>query len=205
MTSEETAAPAAATRPAPATFRAVPLVALVAVGFLLIGVSPIAALGGPWLLMFLVPLAAAWWVVRTRTVVDADALRVVSAVGSRRLPWSDVATLRVAQRGWVRAVRPDEGEVALTGVRARDLGRVAGASAGRITMPTAEEVAAAREHERELEAARLRIARLRAQRGADVEPGGPADGDAGGDAAGDAGGGSGDPADTPPGDAEQRA
>ena len=145
----------------PVTFRAVPLPALVAVGFVAIGISPIAFQGGPWFLLFLVPLALAWWVVRTRTVVDADALRVVSALGSRRLAWGEVATLRVAPRGWVHAVRVDEREQALTGVRARDLGRVAQASGGRITMPTPEEIAAAREHERELEATRMRVARLR--------------------------------------------
>jgi hypothetical protein len=158
----------------PATFRAVPLPALVAVGFVAVGLSPIAFQGRWWFLLFLLPLALAWWLVRTRTVVDADALRVVSAVGSRRLPWSEVATLRVATRGWVRAVRADGGEQTLTGVRARDLGRVARASGGRITMPTPEEIAAAREHERELEATRMRLARLREREaeaaGADAGP-----------------------------------
>jgi hypothetical protein len=169
VTSEETVASGTtASTGHPVTFRAVPLPALVAVGFVAIGISPIAFQGGPWFLLFLVPLALAWWVVRTRTVVDADALRVDSAVGSRRLAWSEVATLRVAPRGWVHAVRTDEGEQALTGVRARDLGRVAQASGGRITMPTPEEIAAAREHERELEATRMRVARLR-ERAADEE------------------------------------
>jgi hypothetical protein len=168
VTSEETVASgstasAASTAPTahPETFRAVPLPALVAVGFVAVGLSPIAFQGRWWFLLFLLPLALAWWLVRTRTVVDADALRVVSAVGSRRLPWSEVATLRVASRSWVRAVRADDGKQTLTGVRARDLGRVAQASGGRITMPTPEEIAAAREHERELEATRLRLARLR--------------------------------------------
>jgi len=187
----------------PATFRAVPLPALVAVGFVAVGISPIAFQGGWWFLLFLVPLALAWWVVRTRTVVDADALRVVSAVGSRRLPWSEVATLRVASRGWVRAVRADEGELTLTGVRARDLGRIARASGGRITMPTPEEIAAAREHERELEATRMRLARLREREAANAD----ADADPPADESGDT-----DTdrqrshsADTPDGDGEPRA
>jgi len=167
----------AASTERPATFRAVPLPALVAVGFVAVGLSPIAFQGGWWFLLFLVPLALAWWVVRTRTVVDDDALRVVSAVGSRRLPWSEVATLRVASRGWVRAVRADEGERTLTGVRARDLGRIAQASGGRITMPTPVEIAAAREHERELEATRLRLARFREREAAnaDADAGPPPD------------------------------
>lgn len=145
----------------PATFRAVPLPALVAVGFVAIGISPIAFQGGPWFLVFLVPLALAWWLVRTCTIVDASALRVRSAWGSQRLAWEDVATLRVVERGWVRAVRADESELALAGVRTRDLGRVALASGGRITMPTPEEVEDAIAHQRELEATRMRIAKLR--------------------------------------------
>lgn len=194
MTSEETAAsesaPDAAPEPTqPATFRAAPLPALVAVGFVAVGLSPIAFQGGPWFLLLLLPLVPAWWVVRTRTVVDADELRVLTVTGSRRLPWGEVATLRVATRGWVRAVRGDDDELALTGVRARDLGRVAAASGGRITMPTPEEVAEAREHARELEATRLRIARLREQQAAHEPDGTPGDG------AGE----------TPPGDVQERA
>jgi Bacterial PH domain len=162
VTSEETATTtdgAPAVRPA--TFRAVPLPALVAVGFLALAVSPIAFLGGPWWLFYLLPIALGWWVIRTRTVVDAEALRVLSAWGSRRVDWNDVATLRVVDRGWVRAVRGEDAEQPLVGVRTRDLGRVAQASGGRITMPTPEEVELAQEHERELEAARQRVARLR--------------------------------------------
>ncbi|MDF2978077.1 MAG: hypothetical protein K0S40_2805 [Actinomycetospora sp.] len=209
VTSEETAGPtgsAASTAPTaptghPTTFRAVPLPALVAVGFVAVGLSPIAFQGRWWFLLFLLPLALAWWLVRTRTVVDADALRVVSAVGSRRLPWSEVATLRVASRGWVRAVRADGSEQTLTGVRARDLGRVAQASGGRITMPTPEEIAAAREHERELEATRMRLARLREREAEAADAGPPVD--ESGDT--DADRQRRHSADTPDGDGEPRA
>jgi hypothetical protein len=155
----------------PATFRAVPLPALVAVGFVAIGISPIAFQGGPWFLGFLVPLALAWWLVRTCTIVDASALRVRSAWGSQRIAWEDVATLRVVERGWVRAVRADESELVLAGVRTRDLGRVALASGGRITMPTPEEVEDAIAHQRELEATRIRIAKLRESRQDDPQQG----------------------------------
>ena len=161
MTTDE---PATGPAARPATFRAVPLPALVAVGFVAIGISPIAFQGGPWFLVFLVPLALAWWLVRTCTVVDATALRVRSAWGSQRIAWDDVATLRVVDRGWVRAVRADGNESALTGVRTRDLGRVALASGGRITMPTPEEVEDAIAHQRELEATRMRVAKLREAR-----------------------------------------
>ncbi|GAA4887250.1 PH domain-containing protein [Actinomycetospora straminea] len=165
QTSEETSGATPRTGPTapsgPATFRPVPLPALVAVGFVALGLSPIAFQGGAWFLVFLVPLVLAFWLLRTRTVVDDEALRVLLAWGTRRVGWDEVATLRVVDRGWVRAVRRDEDEVALVGVRTRDLGRIAAASGGRIDMPTPEEVADARDRERELEATRLRIARLR--------------------------------------------
>lgn len=195
----------------PVTFRPVPLPALVAVGFLAIGISPIAFNGGPWFLVFLLPLALAWWVLRTRTVVDDESLRVLSVRGSRRTGWDEVATLRVVDRGWVRAVQPDEAEVPLVGVRTRDLGRLAGASGGRITMPTPEEIEAAREHERELEATRMRIARLREAREARDAEAAVAESDEPGDEPGDVGGDTdaqwqpGAPADTPGGQDGDRA
>lgn len=171
MTSEQATESATTGSARPATFRPVPLVALVAVGFVVIGISPIAFQGGAWFLLFLLPLIPAWWLLRTRTVVDGSALRVLSMLGSTRVAWDDLATLRVAERGWVRAVRSDGGEVPLVGVRPRDLGRVAEASAGRIDMPTPDEVAAAREHQRELEATRMRIARLRERQAEETGPG----------------------------------
>jgi hypothetical protein len=148
--------------PAPATFRA-PLVSLVAVVFLALSLSPIAFQGGAWFALLLIPLAIAWWILRTCTVVDADGLRVRTAWGSTRWGWSRVATLRLVDRRWVRAVDTDDEELVLRGVRVRDLGRVGEASGGRIDVPSPAEAQAAEDHRRELEAARMRIARLREQ------------------------------------------
>jgi hypothetical protein len=154
----------APTEPAPATFRAVPTVALVAVAFLALCLSPIAFQGGPWFLLFLAPLALAVWVVRARTRVDTEGFTVRRLVRTRSLAWDDVATLRLVERGWVHAV-PREGEdLELPGVRIRDLSRVGEAGGGRIDVPTTAEAEAAAEHARELEAARLRVARLRERR-----------------------------------------
>ena len=164
MTNEDTTTTTTDAASGRVTFRPIPLPALVAVGMLTIGMSPLAFQGGPWFLVFLVPVALAWVVVRTRTVVDETSLGVLTPWSARRIPWEEVATLRVADSGWLRAVRtggsrPDE--TALVGVRARHLGRVAQASGGRISMPTPEEVEEAREHERELEATKMRITALR--------------------------------------------
>lgn len=147
---------------APAVFRT-PLAALVAVVFLALSLSPIAFQGHWWFTLLLIPVAIAWWLVRTRTVIDADGLHARTAWGATHWPWSRVATLRLVDRGWVRAVGPDEKELVLRGVRIRDLGRIGVASGGRITAPTPAEAEAAEEHRRELEATRMRIARLREQ------------------------------------------
>ncbi|NMO91197.1 PH domain-containing protein [Actinomycetospora sp. TBRC 11914] len=151
----------------PATFRAVPTVALVAIGFLALCLSPIAFQGGVWFLLFLIPLAAAVWVVRSRTRVDAGGVHVRRVLGTRSLAWSDVTTLRLDQRRWVRAVPREGADLELRGVRIRDLGRVGEASGGRISAPSPADAEAAAEHARELEAARMRVARLRDQQDAD--------------------------------------
>jgi hypothetical protein len=150
--------------PEPATFRAVPTVSLVAIGFLALCLSPIAFQGGPWFLLFLIPLVGAAWVVRSRTRVDTEGLHVRRLVGTRSMAWSDVATLRLAERDWVRAVPQEGADLELRGVRIRDLGRIGEASGGRVSAPSPAEAEAAAEHARELEAARMRIARLRERR-----------------------------------------
>ncbi|WP_433799459.1 PH domain-containing protein [Actinomycetospora sp. CA-084318] len=152
------------TAPTPATFRAVPTVALVAVAFFALCMSPIAFQGGPWFLVFLVPLALAVWVVRGRTRADEEGLHVQRLFGSRSVAWSDLSGLRLPEKGWVHAVPTEGPEVELRGVRIRDLGRVAEASGNRISAPTPAEAEAAAEHARELEAARMRVAKLRERR-----------------------------------------
>ncbi|NYD36655.1 PH domain-containing protein [Actinomycetospora corticicola] len=152
---------ATAGRPAPAVFRAVPTVALVAVAFLALCLSPIAFQGGPWFLLFLGPLAVGAWVVRSRTRADEEGLHVRRVLGTRSVAWSELSMLRLPQKGWVRAVPTDGAELELRGVRIRDLGRISEASGNRITAPTPAEAEAAAEHARELEAARMRVAKLR--------------------------------------------
>ncbi|HEY2224550.1 PH domain-containing protein [Actinomycetospora sp.] len=159
--------------PRPATFRAVPTVALVAVAFLALCLSPIAFQGGPWFLLFLGPAALAVWVVRSRTRVDEDGVHVRGVVGTRSLPWSEVSGLRLPEKGWVHAVPADGAELELRGVRIRDLGRIGEASGGRISAPTPAEAEAAADHARELEATRMRLAALRekqAAAGNEAEP-----------------------------------
>lgn len=119
------------------TFR-LPLVGLVGVLGLVLCVTPL-ALAVPGLpVLYLVPLAVAVWLLRTRTVVGRAALRVHRMLRSREVCWDDVRRLRVDPRGWVRAVLDDDEEVPLPAVRARDLPRLSVASGGRIPDPSAD-------------------------------------------------------------------
>ena len=83
------------------------------------------------------PAGLAVWLLRTRTVAGADSVVVHRLLRTRRLPWSDVARLRVQERSWVRAVLGSGAEVVLPAVRARDLPLLAAVSGGRIDDPIA--------------------------------------------------------------------
>lgn len=127
--------PAGVRLPSRLVFR-VPGSSLVAVVFLAMCSSWV-AVASPWFtLVYLVPLGLAVWVLRTRTVVDADKLVVRRVLTRRELPWSSVASLRVADRKWVRAVRVGGGEVVLPTVRTRHLPALALVSGGRLSDPT---------------------------------------------------------------------
>jgi hypothetical protein len=133
--------PASSTTPQPSVpprlvFR-LPRVSLLAVLFVAVSASPV-AWSAPWLwLLYLVPLAIAWWLVRTRTVVDSRRLAVRTALGRRDVPWSELTALRVADPATVRAVLPDQTEVRLPSVRARHLPLLSAMSGGRLPDPSA--------------------------------------------------------------------
>ena len=78
---------------------------------LFLGVCAIpVAFGAPYLwLIYLVPVGIVAWTLRTRTIVDADGLRVRRLVGGRRVPWDALGGLRVDRRNVVHAVLTDGG------------------------------------------------------------------------------------------------
>lgn len=117
--------------PVPAVFRPARLSILAAV-FLAVCATPV-AFGAPFLwLIYLVPLAYVAWVLRVRTVADAEALTVRRVVGSRRVPWSEISSLRLREKAKVRAVLNDGAELPLPSVHIRDLPQLAAASGGRL-------------------------------------------------------------------------
>jgi hypothetical protein len=113
------------------TFR-LPLTALLGVFGLIVCMTPV-AFGVPGLqVLYLVPLALAIWIVRTRTVVDPDTVVAYRVWHSRRIAWSDLAGLRIDDQSRVSAVLRTGDEVGLPAVRARHLPVLAAVSRGRL-------------------------------------------------------------------------
>ncbi|MGI5125299.1 PH domain-containing protein [Pseudonocardia sp. CA-107938] len=118
-----------------AVFRPSPLVVLVAFAFAFCA-TPF-AFGAPlfWLI-YLIPVGMIVWAVRTRTVVDPDALTVRRVLGGRTVPWSEIASLRLTKRTRVRAVLSGGDEFTLPAVHVRNLPALAAASGGRLPNPS---------------------------------------------------------------------
>ena len=84
-----------------------------------------------WRLLFLlVPILAAVFIARTRTVVDAGGITVQALFGARRLPWSRIRGLSVSRRT-VYAVCED-GAVRLPCVTVAGLAALSAASGGHL-------------------------------------------------------------------------
>jgi hypothetical protein len=127
--------------PSARVFR-LPRTAYLIVVFLVAGLWPIALYGGqaggysnlahvtPLVLLFLVPVIAAFVVARTATIVDSGGITVRAAFGSRRLPWDEIRGLSIV-RNSVYAVLTD-GSVRLPCIRIANLAQVARASGGRV-------------------------------------------------------------------------
>jgi hypothetical protein len=116
-----------------AVFRVPPLTILGAV-LLAVCATPV-AFGAPWFwLVYLLPVAVVVWVLRVRTTVDEEALTVRRLVGSRRVPWSEIRSLHLRDKGGVRAVLTDGAELPLPSVRVRDLPQLAAASGGHLSL-----------------------------------------------------------------------
>ncbi|MBB5155404.1 PH domain-containing protein [Saccharopolyspora phatthalungensis] len=128
-----------AEEPKPLTFRITP-VALLAVLAIIICATPLATTAGTWaLLLYLIPLVLLVWILRTRTTVGPQQVAVRTIVGRTRFSWDDVASLRLDERRWLKAVLRSGKEVRLPAVRVRDLPRLSAISSGRLPDPTSQE------------------------------------------------------------------
>jgi hypothetical protein len=109
--------------------------ALLPVAVLAVCAIPLAA-AGPWgPLVLLIPVAVAAWVLRVGVDVGEDGVTAQSLLGRRRVPWGELAGIRVARRGELWLVTTGGTEVRLPVMRARDLPRLAELSGGRIEVP----------------------------------------------------------------------
>ena len=90
----------------------------------------------PWfLLVLVVPVVIAAWVLRTGFDIDGEAVTVRSLLGRRRVPWTEVAGVRVGGNADLWLVTTRGTELRLPAVRARDLPAIGQASEGRIPVP----------------------------------------------------------------------
>ncbi|MEV5648700.1 PH domain-containing protein [Nocardia sp. NPDC052254] len=95
-----------------------------------------------WIL-FLIPIAAAWWVERTQTTVSAAGLDTRTVFGSGHIDWAQIKGLRIPKRGFVRVHLTDDSEKALPAVSYDRLKDLIAASGGRIPDPFAQPAASA--------------------------------------------------------------
>lgn len=102
--------------------------------------TPVATLaGGPAPLVYLIPIVLAAWIVRSETVVDTGGLTVRTLLRTRRIAWERLRSLRLRENGWISAVLDSEQQVRLSGVRMRDVPKLALMSGGRLPNPERQE------------------------------------------------------------------
>lgn len=123
--------------PSRLVFRHSALGILAAVLFLVCALPLMLSVPFFWLVL-VVPIAFVVWLVRVRTIVDGDTVTARTVVGSRRVAWDDIASLRLGRRSALTAVLADDTTVALPAVHLRDLPALAVASGGRVPDPTVE-------------------------------------------------------------------
>lgn len=115
-----------------------PRTALLAVAAFAICVIPLAS-SRAWLAaLWILPIAAAAWVLRTGVDVDPDGMTVRAVAGRRRLSWDEIAGLAADRQGRLSAVLRAGGAVRLPVLRARHLPLLAEASGGRVPDPAAQ-------------------------------------------------------------------
>lgn len=122
-------------KPSRLLFR-IPGTAHLAILLLLVCETPVAFAAPGLLAIYLIPVALAVWVWRTRTVATAEGLVVRRLFTKKELPWSSLRGLRLAKRGQVSAETLDGAVVPLPAVRIRHLSALSLISDGRIDDPT---------------------------------------------------------------------
>ncbi|BCJ72710.1 PH domain-containing protein [Catellatospora bangladeshensis] len=110
-----------------------PAAASVAALIAALGGIPLAAQGGFWPLVLVVPVAVAIWAWRAGTDVNPNGLRVRALLGSRIVLWPEVSELRADGDKRVVAVLTDGSALPLTAVRPADLPKLVSAAGQSLT------------------------------------------------------------------------
>ena len=128
----------------------IPATALLAACLIAICVTPVAWAVPGLQALYVLPLGYAYWVVRNRTTATEEHLVARDLFGSTTVRWSELKSIRLVQKGWLKAVKSDGTEVTLPAVRMMHLPALSVISGGLVPDPNASleaEKAAAREAE----------------------------------------------------------
>ena len=118
-------------------FRNSPLAVLAAIAFM-VCFTPVALTVPGMTVLYLIPIAMVFWVLRLRTTVDADTIAARGTLRTQRVDWADVTALRLRTRSRISAVLNSGTELPLPAVHVRDLPVLAMMSGGRLPDPSAE-------------------------------------------------------------------
>jgi len=112
-----------------------PGLAYLAVVFLTLCVTPMVQHPAA-LLIYLIPLAALLYVIRTATIADTEGVTARAVFGSRRVKWDEIRGFSTDDRGRVYLAGTDGTVLRLPCTRARHLGMIAVVSGGRLDAGT---------------------------------------------------------------------
>jgi hypothetical protein len=118
-------------------FRNSPLAVLAAIAFV-VCFTPVALTVRGMTVLYLIPIAMVFWVLRLRTTVDSDTIAARGTLRTQRVAWSDVTAVRLRTRSRVSAVLNSGTELPLPAVHVRDLPVLARMSGGRLPDLSAE-------------------------------------------------------------------
>jgi hypothetical protein len=86
--------------------------------------------------IYLIPLLALLYVIRTATIADTDGVTARAVFGSRHVKWDDIRGFSTDERGRVYLAGTDGTVLRLPCTRARHLGSIALVSGGRLDAGT---------------------------------------------------------------------
>ena len=119
-----------------AVIRTPPGAALVAIFLLTFGMTPIAWTVPGLLVLYVIPAALLYWVLRLRTTATPEGLDVRALFERRQLAWDELRGLSIGKRGRISAVTTDGTTVALPAVRSHNLPALSLISGGRLPDPS---------------------------------------------------------------------